>query len=282
MSRKRTSSTASTTSIALLAIVLVIAGGLRAISWIQGEPDIPRADVPAVAYEETPQVEPEVIPAVPDTPDTPVTPAQDPSEAPTPEIPSATATIPASYNLAIPFASQAPFHIWDAFHEETCEEAAVLMALAYYDRAPATPIDPQQVDDRLHEMVAWQESQGMEVSISIAELQRFLAHEAPTRMSRVIENPTAAQLREELAAGHPIIVPAAGRRLDNPFFTGEGPVYHMLILRGYTPEGFITNDPGTQHGEGYVYSDAVLLGAIADWNAGDPEHGPQRVLVILP
>ena len=47
--------------------------------------------------------------------------------------------------------------------------------------------------------------------------------------------------------GVPVLLPAAGRLLRNPYFSGQGPLYHMLVVKGYTRDGkIITDDPGTR------------------------------------
>ncbi|MCR4311668.1 MAG: C39 family peptidase, partial [Candidatus Uhrbacteria bacterium] len=98
----------------------------------------------------------------------------------------------------------------------------------------------------------------------------------------VINNPTVAELKALIDAGKPVIIPAAGRELGNPFFSGEGPVYHMLVLRGYTEDTFITNDPGTRHGKNYSYDINVFMDAIGDWEGHDPANGAKRVIVLTP
>ncbi|MBU1911108.1 hypothetical protein KKG16_01695, partial [Patescibacteria group bacterium] len=91
-------------------------------------------------------------------------------------------------------------------------------------------------------------------------------------------------IKEELIKGNPIIIPAAGRDLDNPYFSGEGPWYHMLVIKGYDKKRFITNDPGTRRGEGYKYEYSVLLNAVHDWTGikEDIRNGDQIMLVIRP
>ena len=81
------------------------------------------------------------------------------------------------------------------------------------------------------------------------------------------ENPLIAVNNDpsKIAISNPIIIPAAGRDLHNPFFSGAGPFYHMLVVIGYSDNGFITNDPGTKQGEQYWYSSDVLLNALHDW-----------------
>ena len=77
-------------------------------------------------------------------------------------------------------------------------------------------------------------------------------------------------------------MPAAGRELGNPNFTGEGPLYHMYVIRGYTADTFITNDPGTRNGENYIYAIDVVMNSIGDWNNGDPTNGAKRIFYIEP
>ncbi len=98
----------------------------------------------------------------------------------------------------------------------------------------------------------------------------------------LILDPTIEDIKSAIVAGHPVIIPAAGRQLGNPNFTGAGPLYHMLLVKGYTSEGFITNDPGTRLGADYFYSYDVLMNAIHDWNGGDVDNGQKIVIVVLP
>ena len=98
----------------------------------------------------------------------------------------------------------------------------------------------------------------------------------------VVENPTVDQIKSQIAAGYPILVPAAGRELGNPNFTGQGPLYHMLVLRGYTDGMWITNDPGTRNGQGYVNDIDVIMAAMGDWNNGDPANGAKVVIFVEP
>ncbi len=254
-------------------MVLLVALTLRLARALRPDPTVSVADIEPIAFEDIdePTATPEPKPTPTPTPTPVPTPEQQPSEEP--------ANSASELNLAVPFVSQAPFGIWDAFHEETCEEASFLMALAFYDGD--STLDATEADNRFYDMVAVEESLGMGVSISVAEAEQFIEHYF-NRQITIYENPTVADIKSLVASGRPVIVPAAGRKLGNPFFTGAGPLYHMLVIRGYTEDVFITNDPGTRHGQNYTYDAGVLMGAIADWNNGDPEHGAKRVFVIEP
>ena len=76
------------------------------------------------------------------------------------------------------------------------------------------------------------------------------------------------QIKEAIALGKLVLVPAAGRLLDNPYYRQPGPVYHMLVLKGFDKEGIITNDPGTKRGEDFRFKEDNLWQAIHDWPAG--------------
>lgn len=190
---------------------------------------------------------------------------------------------PATLNLAVPFTSQAPFGVWDALHEDACEEASLLMAKEFFDGTTDAVLDAASADRDMTAMVAAEEKLGLGESITAQQFSDFVTSYYRGAYSvRIIDNPSIAMLTAEIAKGSPVIVPAAGRKLGNPFFSGIGPLYHMLVIRGYKDNTFITNDPGTRHGEAYVYNQTTLMNAIGDWNAGDPEHGAKRVIVLVP
>jgi len=97
----------------------------------------------------------------------------------------------------------------------------------------------------------------------------------------LVTDPSAEDLKRLVANNHLVIVPAYGRALKNPYFTAPGPVYHMLVLKGYTANDmFVTNDPGIKQGANYQYSTTILLNAIGDWNNGHPETGAHVVIDV--
>lgn len=192
---------------------------------------------------------------------------------------SSSAAIRDAVNWNVPFTSQAPTGNWDALHEEACEEASVLMVLRYFH---GTSIgSSQQADDAIVDLVAKNEALGFPVDDTAVQIVTLIHSLDPAIEATLLKNPTEEQLKEVLSAGSLVIVPAAGRDLGNPYYTAPGPLYHMLVIRGYTRDGYvITNDPGTKRGANYVYRWAVLLDAMHDWNGGDVEHG-QRVVIVV-
>lgn len=185
--------------------------------------------------------------------------------------------------LEVAFASQAPFGVWDALHEDACEEAAVIMAHNYVKKLP---LNNQIMEDGLQTMIAWEETQGFGLSITMSNVQKTMKEFLGNTNTRLIDNPTIEDLKKELSAGNPIVVPAAGRDLGNPYFSGLGPIYHMYTLIGYDDarKEFITHDPGTKRGAKYRYSYDTVMSTIHDWNGAttvvEIRNGKKVVLVV--
>jgi len=188
-------------------------------------------------------------------------------------------------NLAVPFTPQAPHANWDLPYKETCEEASLYMVHAYYEGVKAGKIAADTADAEIKKIIAFEkeifgyyEDTTTEQTGTLAEM--MYGYE----QTELIENPTIEQIKKHVAEGHPVIVPAAGRLLGNPNFTAPGPIYHMLVIRGYTKDNkFITNDPGTKNGEEYVYDFDTVMNAMHDWNNGDEiTEGKKVVLIVYP
>lgn len=188
--------------------------------------------------------------------------------------------IPAEINLAVPFTSQAPFARWDAFDEEMCEEAALAMVNRFYQNRQFSSKDDSQ--NALKEIKEWEEKNLLDwKSNNAEEIARVARKMLNYQSAKVIDLVDFQQIKEQLAQQNPVILPAAGRELKNPNFKQLGPLYHMLVVRGWLADGrIITNDPGTRRGQGYIYDQQILWDAIHDWNSGDVSNG-KKVMVVL-
>ncbi len=194
-------------------------------------------------------------------------------------LPPLSSTIRAAVNWDVPFTSQAPLANWDELHQEACEEASVLMVLRYFQGKHIG--SPEQANAEIERLVAVNEALGFPVDDTAAEIIILLQSQDPTLTATLLKNPTEKVLKEVLSEGKLVIVPVAGKQLGNPYFTAPGPRYHMLVVRGYTDNGYvITNDPGTKRGKEYAYRWDVFLNAIHDWNGGDVESGEKVVVVV--
>ena len=189
----------------------------------------------------------------------------------------------AEVNLAVPFTSQAPTGNWAEPYQDSCEEASVLMAHEYYNGNTSAVIDPTAAEKSLQEIVALENKLfGYYIDTTAAETAQFAEKEYGYKKSELIENPTVDQIKTFLNKGEPVLVPAAAQLLHNPYFTPPGPVYHMLVIRGYTKKNqFITNDPGTKHGEDYLYTFDTVMNAMHDWNHGADILNGKKVILIL-
>ncbi len=182
-------------------------------------------------------------------------------------------------NWDVPFTSQAPHAVWDSFHEEACEEASVLMVLRYFSGRPI--LGPDDAERSIRHLASINTVLGYGVDDSAEDIVAFLGSQDSSLSITIYRNPSISDLQDSLSAGSLIIVPAMGQQLHNPYFQTPGPRYHMLVLRGYTSDGYvITNDPGTRHGEQYAYRWDTLVNAIHDWNGGEVESGEKVVIVV--
>ncbi|HUT22160.1 MAG TPA: C39 family peptidase [Candidatus Bipolaricaulota bacterium] len=170
-------------------------------------------------------------------------------------------SLPATFDLDVAFASQAPFGNWELPYQEACEEASLITAYKYFAKQP---LDAAIMDEELKKLVAWETTNlGLYTDTNVAEVAR-MAKEYFKLDVEISSDVSEQRIKEELVKGHLIILPASGRDLDNPNFTAPGPLFHMLVVRGYDRNEFITNDPGTRKGLKFKYKYDNLLSAVHD------------------
>lgn len=188
--------------------------------------------------------------------------------------------IPAEFNIAVPFTTQSPFSKWTEQDNESCEEAAALMVHYFWQGKTFTK---QIAQDELQAIVDFENKQyGFYKDTTAEETARFIRDLWGYKKVVVTYDITIDDIKKEVAQGRPVIVPTAGRSLGNPNFRQPGPPYHMLVVRGWTKDMIITNDPGTRKGEEYQYKPDVLLNAIHDWNGGEVDTGKKAMITIWP
>jgi hypothetical protein len=182
--------------------------------------------------------------------------------------------------LTVPFVSQAPYKIWDHDHEEFCEEASSLMAVSYIN-GDSSVTDPAIAEQKLQEIKAWElKTFGYFEDTTAAETAKIITDKFGIKQVRLVSNPTVLAIKTALAQGKLVLVPSAGRMLPNPNFKSPGPLYHMIVLKGYTQDSFITNDPGTRLGASFVYTIDAVMNAMHDWNNGDVANGQKIVIIV--
>lgn len=212
------------------------------------------------------------------------------SEPPTQEVSKSIPkpNLPSSFNLDVQFYAQAPKADWGMPYQEACEEASLILAYNYVTFQTMTV---EEFDKAIRDMVDWQiETYGSHKDITIEEVAMIAEKYLGFSNFEVVDNPTVEQMKEFLVQGYPIVAPFAGRQLGNPFFTEPGPIYHMLVIKGYeeTEKGlrFITDDVGTKRGKNFTYDENTLMSALHDWIEGSLENealmneGAKRILVL--
>jgi len=189
--------------------------------------------------------------------------------------------LPTSFNLGIPFTPQAPTANWDATFKEACEEASIMMIDRFYQQTDFA--SGTETEKEILKMVDWQMNNfGGHFDLTASQTAEMIKSYLGYQKVEIIDKPTIAEIKNHLAESHPVIVPAAGQLLNNPYFRQPGPIYHMLVIKGYAKDKFITNDPGTKRGQDYLYDYQIIMDAMHDWNENDIRQGAKRVIVIYP
>ena len=196
-------------------------------------------------------------------------------------------------NLAVPFSSQAPRGDWSLPWQEACEETSALLVDAFW--RGVTP-SVEQVETGIETLVAWQQAHfGYYKHTTAAQTAQMIRGVYGYTRVDVRYDVTIADIVREVRAGRPVIVPLAGRLLENPYYTSPGPVYHMLVVKGFTASGdIITNDVGTRHGRNLTYAPSVFFNAMHDVPTGGDEwpadvdfvsyvqSGRRAIIVVYP
>lgn len=201
------------------------------------------------------------------------------SENNTPKEDAPVASLPGEINLNVPFTSQAPAGNWEMPFQEACEEASVLMVDKFYKKQVFR--NAQDTEKEIEAMVEFEEKKlGFTPDMDAEQTAEFMKKYPGYANVKVVYDISIEDMKKEVVQGRPVIVPAAGRQLGNPNFRPPGPRYHMLVVKGYTKDNFITNDPGTRKGKDYLYDFNTLFDAVHDWNGGNVEEG-RKVMIIV-
>jgi len=194
--------------------------------------------------------------------------------------------IPLSAKNSAPFTSQAPHAKWDDLHDEACEEASIIMAYYYLENKEKISI--KEAESEIQAMVDFQMSYfGSHKDLTAEEMVDLTEQFYEKKLS--VKNFESKQealtyMKENLAQENIFIIPAAGRKLENPYFKTPGPLYHALVIKGFdeTTKEFITNDPGTRRGESFRYSYDVIWDSIHDFpgKKDDILEGNKTVILV--
>lgn len=193
--------------------------------------------------------------------------------------------LPSQYLISnVPFSPQAPYGFWDELHNNACEEASIIMAEFWLKKKQ---LNPHLAEQEILKMVRFQKrlfNGHFDLNINqTLELGKKFYH---WQTAKILKNVSLDDLKKEIAQNKIIIAPFAGRLLKNPYFRGQGPYYHMLVIIGFDEEKkeFIVNDPGTKRGKNFPYSYKNLYQALHDWPGKNKDilKGEKNIIVISP
>jgi len=166
--------------------------------------------------------------------------------------------------IPVDFICQAPLQTsknWE-LHEESCEEAALLMAYNYETKKTMTKDEANQ---EILTMIEWEkENLGGHHDLYADDFKDFAMkfYNLKEDQIKIMKNATIKDIKKEISNGKPVIVPITGEVLKNPYYPYPG--YHMLLVKGYTQDKIITNDNGTRRGEDYSYNTDTFENAMKD------------------
>lgn len=204
------------------------------------------------------------------------------SEAPQSEpqsVVSYSDSIPFTMNLDVPFYPQAPDADWSMPWQEACEEAASVLAYYYVTNKS---LSKEKFQEEVSGLVAWQNTNlGDYKHTNISQTAEMIKGYFGYQDYEILSDPTIGQMKDEISNGNVIIAPFAGRQLGNPFYTGQGPLYHMMVIKGYDEKNFITNDVGTKRGHNFIYPYNTIMSAMHEWDDEDISLGAKKVIVMM-
>ena len=169
--------------------------------------------------------------------------------------------LPATFLLHVPFTPQAPTANWDELHNEACEEVSVIMTQQYFAGDQRAILPPEEVEEQISKLTEWEDNHfGYHLDVNSQETAQLLENFYGLK-TKILTDYNQDTIKQELAKKHLVLLPANGKLLGNPNFRSPGPPYHMLVIKGYNSNLFITNDPGTRKGQSYPYSFSTLYKA---------------------
>lgn len=189
---------------------------------------------------------------------------------------------------AVPFTAQAPLGDWSNPRQaDGCEEASVLMAMAWVDDVP---IDLGAAEREIMVMSDWERNNwGYFEDTSVQETaERLFKGWYGYDRIEVRKDIGVSDVYSALADGYLVVVGVNAQLLSNPYFRQPAPARHMILITGYDADRgeFIAHEPGTARGADWRYPRQNLADALRDYDSGIrapiPEHRTAMIVVKPP
>lgn len=189
-------------------------------------------------------------------------------------------SLPFAVILQVPFTSQAPNGNWN--RNEDCEETSITMAMAFLNEQTGDKIPAGDAQNAINQLKAWENTNNGYNADTGASATMKMAEGAFGLQVTELFDYSEVDLKKALSENHPILLPINAKLLNNPKYLNGGPLYHMILLRGYHNGKFIVNDPGTESGDGNEYTFSTLKNAAADWDiATQTMDMTQKIALVL-
>ena len=185
--------------------------------------------------------------------------------------------------LNVPFVSQAPLGHWDDPRQETgCEVTSVLMAWLWLKQQS---IEPAKAEKAIIAGANFQLKQyGGYFNFNYDDAVKLMNDYYKYDKITALGADSIEDIKNQLKQSKIVLLPALGRRLNNPNFTPPGPPTHMIVVRGFDDRSqeFITNDPGTKYGEEFRYAYKTIANAMVDYpsNHRATKGKPKTIVVV--
>ncbi len=188
-------------------------------------------------------------------------------------------SLPETFILAVPFSTQAPTNNWD--RNEDCEETSITMANAFLTNTHQDKLPAAAAQEAINNLKKWENANLGYNANTGADATTKMAEGAVGLKILQLYNFSETDLKNALATNHPVLLPLNARLLPGTHYVNGGPLYHMIVVRGYKGDTFIVNDPGTDSGDGNEYSFTTLKNASADWDNSIKTINSNRKIALI-
>jgi len=170
----------------------------------------------------------------------------------------------------VPFIAQAPLGDWsDSRQADACEEASVMMAMAWVD---GERIDAYKAEGIIHDISDFERAHwGYYEDTGVADTaERILKGWFKHENYEVKTGIGVDDIYRALADGHLVIAAVDGTILAHPGFRRPAPSRHMVLVVGYDAEEgvFLVHEPGTSRGAYWRYPRQIMSEALRDYPSG--------------
>lgn len=194
---------------------------------------------------------------------------------------------PQSVILNVPYVMQAPLGDWsDPRQQYGCEEAAIVMAMAWVRENTNSPTDIIYKDEALRDIVNMSEYErviyGFYKDTSAQDTARLMREFYQYNDIEVRENISVEDIKQELAKNRVVLLPLNTRATGMAVYR-NGPVRHMVIAVGYDDKNdeIIIHDPIFRNGEYFWIPSSRLGPALWNYSSGNQLPLPPRTTALV-